>query len=249
MTYFAGFPETNYKFGNEEYNVLFQNLSAYVDLIDRMKDDVSFYTKYTILDGDRPDTVSHVLYDTSIYYWTFFYLNDNIRQMGWPLTSRQIRDHIQKKYPNTTLVTRGNIFDTKFAPGREVIGLTSGTRGTIVSKNVNLGQIVVQGTLQFDDGETIQTVLTDQELAIGGYTNSEFVLYSSSDEYNSAMYYTLDGVITDIDPFVGPGALLAEVTHMDHFIDQNNTNKHIKVLRPDVVTQVFTAFKKELTGL
>ena len=248
MTFFSGFPEIDYKFGDENYSVLFQNLSAYVDLIDRLKEDTSFYTKYTILEGDRPDTVSHILYETTNYYWTFYLLNDNLRQLGWPLTNRQLREKIQRTYSGTTLVTRNELLDSKFNPGREITGLESGVTGVVKSKNLNIGQIVVQGQQTFYDGEIVQTVLTQDEID-NGVLPVEFTLVSSSDEYNSAFYYTLDGVITDIDPYVGPGALLAEVTYMDHFIEKNDQNRIIKVLRPEVVNQVFSAYKKELTGL
>jgi hypothetical protein len=248
MSFFSGFPQVNYKFGNEEYSVLFENISAYVDLIDRLKEDTSFYTTYTILEGDRPDVVSHNLYETSVYYWTFFFLNDHLRQEGWPLTSRNLKEKIKKDYSGTTIVSRNELHDLKFSVGREIIGITSGTTATIKRKNLNLGQIVVEETKSFIDGESIEAVLTDLEIN-SGQTAPSFTVHSSSEEYNSAFYYTLNDEIVDIDPFVGPGALLNEVTYLDYFTNKNNENKNIKVLRPDVVTQVFTAYKKELTGL
>ena len=41
MTFFAGFPEVIYKYGNEKEFNLAQNLSVYVDIIDRFKDQAS----------------------------------------------------------------------------------------------------------------------------------------------------------------------------------------------------------------
>jgi hypothetical protein len=419
MSFFSGFPQVNYKFGNEEYSVLFENISAYVDLIDRLKEDTSFYTTYTILEGDRPDVVSHNLYETSVYYWTFFFLNDHLRQEGWPLTNAALKTKIKKKYPNTTLVTRDDISSIKLFPQSIIKGEESGVEATVLSKNLNLGQVVVEGTKTFTEGEVINVVppifpdpiesenytlpkfqylekdvgdvedpanvtlfdnadqylgltyytvslvdifgytrdeliaqgkevyldninyqargknenaylkifvnnstmtedfvitplslvnmgstlvpatgwvaprikleeLTGDEITImtrvpfvtemeynyvlssdetkwefsvftiemgfSTYKNEEvfplsFTLESQSEQYNSAFYYTLNDEIVDIDPFVGPGALLNEVTYLDYFTNKNNENKNIKVLRPDVVTQVFSAYKKELTGL
>ena len=73
MSYFNKFPVVDYNFGDNEPDILFNNISAYVDIIDQVKQEVAFYEKYTILDGDRPDTVSQKLYDTTDYHWTFFF--------------------------------------------------------------------------------------------------------------------------------------------------------------------------------
>mgnify|MGYP007082159866 CR=1 FL=1 len=41
--YFAPFPLLQYSFGTGEDPVLFQNISAYIDLVDQIKDDISYY--------------------------------------------------------------------------------------------------------------------------------------------------------------------------------------------------------------
>ena len=60
--YFKNFESLAYRFGNLEDPVLFNNLTQYVDLIDEIKTNVAFLNKYTILSGDRPDSLSHKLY-------------------------------------------------------------------------------------------------------------------------------------------------------------------------------------------
>ena len=71
-----------YKFGNETKPVFFPELNAYVDILDQLKVDQSFYEDYTILSGDRPDIVSNKLYNNPDYYWTFYMLNDHLRESG-----------------------------------------------------------------------------------------------------------------------------------------------------------------------
>ena len=56
--FFRNFPLAEYKFGNEETTALFQNISAYINIIDELKDDVAFYTTHHIGEGERPDTLS-----------------------------------------------------------------------------------------------------------------------------------------------------------------------------------------------
>lgn len=144
-TFFRNFPIIEYRFGDEVDPNLFQNVSAYVDLIDQFADDATFYEKYTILDGDRPDTVSQKLYGTTDFYWTFYLLNDTLRSQGWPLTQRDLNEKVNEYYPNTTLSTQDDITD-KFFVGdiAATKPFDSGQfRGVIIEKNFELGQVVV----------------------------------------------------------------------------------------------------------
>lgn len=238
MSFFRGFPQLDYKFGNEDYTTKFQNLSVYIDLIDRLKEDAAFYTKYTLLEGDRPDVLSHKLYGNSNYYWTFFFLNDSLREFGWPQSTIRVRDWVKEKYNNTTLVSRDPLYGENIVIGKEVIGLQSGAIGTILKKNLSLGQIIIEGQHTFFDGETIAVNDSDQ--------TQLFTITSSSEQYNSALYYTQNGEVVDIDPYVGPGALLEEVTYIDYYAEKNEENREIKILKEDAVKQIVIAYKKEL---
>ena len=75
MLYFNEFNNINYNFGNETDKVVFQNISLYGDIIDQVKDNVTFANGHTIQEGFRPDQVSIQLYDTPLHYWTFYLLN------------------------------------------------------------------------------------------------------------------------------------------------------------------------------
>ena len=81
-TYFKNFNTVNYRFGDNEKSNIFKNISQYVDLIDQVKSNVAFYQKYTIVSGERPDTLSYELYGTPEFYWTFYLMNDDIRESG-----------------------------------------------------------------------------------------------------------------------------------------------------------------------
>ena len=103
MLYFNDFPKLQYKFGNETDATIFQDISIYSDVVDQIKDSISLLNLHTIQEGFRPDQVSIQLYGTSLYYWTFYLLNDNIRQQGWPLTRHELEVYIRKVFPNTVL--------------------------------------------------------------------------------------------------------------------------------------------------
>ena len=245
MLYFKDFQDVFYNFGNEATPTLTQNLSRYVDIVDQIKDDISFLTFYTIIEGMRPDQVSMQLYDTPLYYWTFYLLNDDIRQQGWPLTNTEFQTYIKKIFPNTVLTTRENI-STKFKVGQTVTGNTSGASGKIIRRNLDLGQIVVEGTVSFTTaGET----LTSQN-ASGVFESVTAV--STSPEYQAANYYTdTSGGIVDLGVdgngnLLDPGGTKNEITNEQSYFNVNESLKQIRVIRPNLITSIVSGYKKAI---
>ena len=142
MSYFTNFPFTNYVFGNQSGSTVFQNLGVYVDLIDFAKDDAAFYTYYNLQNGDRPDQISQKLYGRPDLHWTFAILNDEIKIQGWPLSNTDLTAKVKKDYPNTTITTRTDI-STKFEVGSTVTGSVSQTKGKVLRRRLDFGQIIV----------------------------------------------------------------------------------------------------------
>ena len=246
-TYFNNFPRTLYRFGDEDTTNTVQDISTYVEIFDAIKDNASAYTYYHIQDRERPDQTSFKLYGTVDYYWTFFALNDNIREQGWPLSNRELYNKTLKDFPNTTITTR-NLLALIFKVGETIQGLSSGATATVHHRNIDLGQLVinnVSGT--FQTGETLVT--TSETPFIDGvpFISKNIVLNSISDEYLSAHHYeNVDGIHVDFDPTVGPGALMTEITHSDRYIRVNDKLKEIRVLKANVITQVYDAFNDAL---
>lgn len=238
-TYFQSVPYVPYRFGESESYVLHQNITHYADIVDQVRDHSSFYQKYTIRDGDRPDNVSQLLYKSPKYYWTFYLMNDHLRKNGWPLTNTQVYEFVQKEKPNTVITTRSDIANS-FIVGEEISGLSSGETATIISRNLDLGQLTVQGTKNFYDGETIR--VTVDEVLYSAVVNG------SSEEYNAIYQYTdEDGVPVDINPFNGPGAELAAVSHYDRYFRENEALKDIIVMKPDIIDAIFTQFQEAMS--
>jgi hypothetical protein len=150
MAFFRNFPLINYKFGDEIDPAAFQNLSVYVDLIDQIVNDASFYETYTIIDGERPDTLSQKLYDTTDFYWTFYLLNDKLRRQGWPLTYQEVYSKSKLYYPNQVVTTEDVISDRMFRGDIVYQGSASNPTaiGIIQEKNLDLGKIVIKPVLE-----------------------------------------------------------------------------------------------------
>jgi hypothetical protein len=242
--YFQRFPFVNYNFGDNEANTIFPNITAYIDIVDQIKDDVSFYEKYTILDGDRPDIVSQMLYDTPDYHWTFFFMNDGLRESGWPLSEREMRALVKKRYPHRTVTTQSNIA-SNFLPGDFVIGKTSGTTGRVVERNLDLGQIVIASDKNdaglnnnFGQTEQIAAGTTAEEQAANTAT-----LISESVQYNSTLYYkNSSGDIVDINPYNQTTSGLVPTTIMEDNINFNNKLKDIIIIKPSKIASVVSEY-------
>ena len=103
--YFRNFPKIDYSFGNNEAPVKFQDIGAYVDIIDQVKEYSTFYEAYNIQNGQRPDQISLDLYESSNFYWTFYLLNDSLRTGGWPLQDYEIFIKAKEYYPHMAFTT------------------------------------------------------------------------------------------------------------------------------------------------
>lgn len=245
MQYFQDFKRLNYQFGNESTFEVFQNITAYADIIDSIKDDASFYTFDQIYEGFRPDQLSQKLYGTPVYYWTFYLLNDNLRLQGWPLTNRELEEKVILEYPNTVITTRDSLTGI-FKPGQTVVGSTSGSTGTILHRNVELGQLVIEGTHNFTTAPSPEQV-TSTFPSAGGSTTESIQLVSFSKEHLAAHHYiNAANEIVDIDPTVGPGAQLTEITNFQNYFNENEALRSIKTIKPDLVAELASSFKRAI---
>ena len=249
--FFEYFPRTLYKFGEETTDDVIQNIAIYADVVDQIKDTRSTYIDYTIIENERPDQVSFKLYRTPDYHWTFYLLNDKLREQGWPVTRDAVLAKAKKDYPNTTLTTRSNLGAVKgyFKTGDTISGRTSGATAKIIHRRLDFGQLVVQMTSSesFTAGELVEMTGTTDLIT----------LTSVQLEYNSAHHYEdVDKFVTDLGfdsadaggVLLAPGAQLTEVTFLDRLHNQNDNLKQIRVLKPEVVKQVIDAFREAVSS-
>lgn len=112
--FFSNFPKVNYRFGDNELPVQFQDLSVYIDMFDQSKGRFDYYQSYYIQENQRPDQLSYELYGTTDYYWTLFLNNEKLRINGWPLENSDIYPQAQIYYPNKVLTINGVSLSPKF---------------------------------------------------------------------------------------------------------------------------------------
>ena len=250
MSFFRNFPLAAYKFGDEENFSLFQNISAYVNIIDELRDDLSYYTTEFVQDYDRPDSFSYKLYGTTEFYWTFYYLNDDIRESGWPLPQQDLLPKAKVDYPHQTVLTTADISKT-FLPGHTVTGASSGSTGTVIKRYLDLGQIIIDSPNNFDVGENITPSINGVEQI------ADFIVVTSNVEQFNAVHHYENASKEHIDIGLVPSGTgtasypslsgKTPITYFDRILAKNDSLREIKCLKPDVAVQVKSEFNKLLS--
>ena len=248
--YFSKFNRIDYIFGDDYFSKgggdsvleLMQNLTSYVEVIDSIKQNSSFYSKYEILEGDRPDQVSQKLYGTPEYHWTFFLMNDKIREGRWPTSPNDVFDRAVLTYGTRVITTRTKLTD-KYKIGQTITGASSGATAKIGARILDLGQLFLEDVVgTFVAGENVNSVNANGVTEVITVTSFEF-------QYNAAHHYeNSDKEYVDIDPEVGPGAQLTEVTWLDRVQKINTDNREIKVIKPGVVNEIVKSFRDAVSS-
>ena len=252
MAYFDNFLNIEYDFDGNGINRTIKNLSQYSTIITKNIDDVSFYSYYNILDGERPDTVSQKLYGTPAFYWTFFIVNNDLQNYwhDWPKNSESLRKFAEDEY-----IGLAAIFDAdeegfgKFVVGGTVNGSLSNATGKVIAIYPTLGYIQIEqdknSVANFrTEGESI--TLTDanstitEDLARVGNT----LACTSIVKAAYAPNYHIDDGTKERTRRRTAGT--SPVTNFDEENDVNIIKSRIKVIKPSRIGEIIAAFEKTM---
>lgn len=80
--------------------ILQNDITKFATIAKLYREDPRLHLTYRIEDGDRPETISHRLYDTVDYWWSVLILN-GIYDMGrqWPKDQASLEAFIAEEYP------------------------------------------------------------------------------------------------------------------------------------------------------
>jgi len=257
MDFFKNYRKTGYTFGDDfeklggagrqiEY---VRDLTQYVDIVDQVREGIHFYEPYNIIEGERPDQVSQFLYETPTYHWTFYMMNDSLRSHGWPLTYPQMEKKIQTDFPHQYIYVRADISNI-FLQNEFVTGALSGTRGKIIKRDVDHGIIVID-TFAYKNAGRANTFRQGEAITCtGGPANTAtLTIVGTGNEFNATHHYEdAEGNYVDVDPTSPAPALYNEITIADRYHEINNSLKQIKVIKPNQIIQIASAFKRALTS-
>jgi len=153
---------------------------------------------------------------------------------------RQLDEVAKRDFPHYTITTRDDLTSI-FLVGQTAIGSVSAAKGEILRRYLDLGQVVVDSQKAFLAGEAVRNVAPTAD------GTGSIDVQSISKEYLAAHHYEdVNGNWVDIDPAQGPGAQLVEVTHYDRYVKENNQLKNIRIIKPELMQEVVSAFTQAI---
>ena len=206
MAFFNQFPKVEYDFNRQGVINNMVNIFRNVRPLQNFVDNTTAYTYYEVRNGERPDIISRKLYGNQNFYWTFFIVNEALHDglQTWPLSQEDLFTYIEREYEGYAITTNPTITRTSdgllishenslagktptgttglFQLGETITGGTSGATGTLVQKNLDLNQLIIQNVTGafLGDPTTLPTNTTER---ITGATSGDFV-----DSYQAYKY-------------------------------------------------------------
>ena len=66
-------------------------------IINKIKENVAYYRKYTVNEGETPEYVSQIFYNTTDFWWLILLINDiTDPYFGWLMTTKEIESYSEK---------------------------------------------------------------------------------------------------------------------------------------------------------
>ena len=161
MSFFTQFPKIQYDINADGIKTEITDMFRHVDVNEKFIDNITTYTWYEIKEGERPDVVSNRLYGSPDYYWTFFVLNESLKQglNTWPKSYRQFELMLEQdysKYSVLVFIPRQYPVARKYENSFEMVnyfgGLDLSTGNVkIRTKDEFNGKKIEADILKFDD--------------------------------------------------------------------------------------------------
>lgn len=236
MRYFRYFPKVAYDLDDNKTTRDIVDVFRMGRVVSTITDDISFYRNYTIQEGERPDHASMTIYGSQEYYWTFFIINEHLKNSytDWPRTRDEVEEWINDNYTDEYIKYTNYDLAEKFTIGETLQGLISGATAIVTEKNTDLGWIRVKDrTGTFQTNELFRGLTSLETGTIEGTGAFKF----------AAHHYEKDGYIVNRDT-----PLAAMVSNYDYEIEENESKRDIRVIRPEFITKVKRQFREAING-
>lgn len=140
--YFRQLPDFDYVNRNPKENTLndyvtVKNLFKRGKIRDDILENLAFFNKYIIVDGDRPDTLANTFYDDSSLDWIILIANNILNvQTEWPMSQDVFDAYLLDKYD-----TYEKIYDVHHYETPQILdsqGITIIPKGLIVDEDYSI---------------------------------------------------------------------------------------------------------------
>jgi hypothetical protein len=214
------------------------DISKYSTLFSKIADDLSFYSYYTMQDGERLDSISQKLYGTPEYYWTIPLINSNLVNVykDLPKSYQTLLQYLEKKYPGSAFkLAAGQTIAGKFTIGETV-------RYNTTNRAVILGKYPTNGYLQVQVLEGSSFPLNQPFTIVGADNVTNVVIANVIAAYDAPAYYTnSNGNQTRWNAGQVTATTIRELE-----TDKNAEISQLKVIQPRYIYDVAKQFEREM---
>ena len=279
MAFFNQFPKVEYDFNRQGVINNMVNIFRNVRPLQNFVDNTTAYTYYEVRNGERPDIISRKLYGNQNFYWTFFIVNEALHDglQTWPLSQEDLFTYIEREYEGYAITTNPTITRTSdgllishenslagktptgttglFQLGETLTGGTSGATGTLVQKNLDLNQLIVQNVTGafLGDPTTLPTNTTER---ITGGTSGDFVDSYQAYKYAEAPHHWFvtgdkeEQPVTNAAYINGgvPASNLSFKTNRAVVEEINDERSRVRVISPAYIEQFADEFETLLNA-
>ena len=238
---FKNFPELQYTLNTGKV-VTIKDFFRKVQVEKSAQDSLIDYTKYEILDGERPDTVASKLYGNGDLHWTLFLVNDFTNYYDWHMDFQTFETYINAKFPGQTLKAKLST-DIVSSAGKFLTGetLTSslGNTAKITRVEPSYNRISIEGSDTF-----VTPVYPETETVTGTRSGKSFEIESVTEHRDAACYYKNAAGDRRNYPDTENPPVWTAVSHFTEESEENEKKRNIKIIRPSKIKAVVAEFER-----
>jgi len=236
MSYFSKFRKGSFRVGDKVIETV--NIAHYTQIFEKLADDISFYSYYTVVNGDRPDVISQKLYGTPDYYWTILLLNKHVvntyENLPKEYNAELIR-YLEGKYPGYALkLAEGEILAGKFDM-LETVSF-SDYAGIVSGKFPSLGYLTINLT-------STESFPLNQEFTLTGETSGDTIQIANTMPYYMAPHHYED---EDSQWVLWTNPTSTVVSILEYETELNDERSQLKVIRPESIYSVVAEFERQM---
>tara|TARA_B000000557_G_scaffold67611_1_gene53250 strand:- start:2875 stop:3717 length:843 start_codon:yes stop_codon:yes gene_type:complete len=280
MAFFRQFPKVEYDFNREGVINNMVDIYRSVRPLQNFVDDTAAYIYYEVRNGERPDIISNKLYGNQNFYWTFFVVNETLHDglQTWPMSQEDLFTYIEREYEGYAITTNpvirrdsdglitafenslaGSVPGTttgKFQLGETIRGGTSNATGTLVKKDLDLNQLVVQNVTGAFLGDPTPPSGDNITERITGLTSGDFVDSYQAYKYAEAPHHWFvigdkeEKVVTN-SAYISTGVSQNDITFKSNraVVEEiNDERSRIRVIAPSYIEQFADQFETLLNA-
>lgn len=239
MAYFRNFPGISYPYTSSNDIKLSVDILKRIGIRENIKNDFSVWEKYTIVDGEKPESIAHKLYGASTLHWVVLLMNDIINPFHeWPMTNHQFDRMIEKEYPGQAYFIDPTTLTGVFKVGDTI---TQGTKTADVLKwDASLFKLVVNNISKpFSTGSEISSG-TNTAILKRTVLQNKSALHHFEDS-NGIHLSAYDNIQVYVD-----GGNNKVKTNFEHEQHTNDARRDIRLLQPSKLRPLLREMTKVL---